>query len=815
VDYQRLAAGATQDVIVSYTVTDQHGAISSATLTITVSGTNDAPIAAADTNNAMEDGSVLNGTVALNDGDADDGAVLSYALDAPAPAGLTFNSGGSYSFDPSHAAYQHLAAGTAEDVVVGYTVTDQHGASSSAMLTITVAGTNDAPVAVADVASATEDGTVLVSSVAGNDSDVDNGAALSYSLNAPAPAGLKFNADGSYSFDPSHAAYQHLAAGTTHGVIVGYTATDQNGASSNATQSITVTGTNDAPMNTVPAGSVTTNEDTAKAITGLSIADVDAGASTVTMALSVAHGTLAVSSGAGVAAVGSGTASVTLTGTVAAINTLLAATNAVTYTPTANYVGNDTLTVVTNDGGNGNAGVALTDTDSVPIVVNASNDAPIASNDVLYVSNSTNAITIPISALLGNDRDADGPALTITSVGSATGGVSNVVLNSNGTITFNSGNSTSGSFTYTVADSGTPLGTSSATVTVNIVSTNGAANVNLSAFTYGASYLDGGSNNDTLTGGGFASDTFIGGAADDTLVGGNGDDVLRGGAGNDTIDGGGGVDLLDLSDATAGINFMLNQGTNNANPPSQTWSTGSLAGIGTDAYRNVEGVIGSAFNDTITGSGGNDILRGSGGNDTLNGGTGVDLLDFSEISTGFSITMGAGGSGTANVNGTDNYSNMEGIIGGNGNDIITGNASDNVLHGGGGGDSLNGGAGADVLSGGAGADSLTGGTGSDTHRFLSDDARSVDTITDFITAAPGAGGDVLDISDLLVGTPAIDTGNIADYLNIRESGGNSIVGIDRDGAGTAHGFDDFVVLSGVTGLSLASLLTNNNIDTTP
>lgn len=74
---------------------------------------------------------------------------------------------------------------------------------------------------------------------------------------------------------------------------------------------------------------------------------------------------------------------------------------------------------------------------------------------------------------------------------------------------------------------------------------------------------------------------------------------------------------------------------------------------------------------------------------------------------------------------------------------------------------------------------------------------------------------MLDISDLLIGAPSINTGNVADYLNIRESGGNSIISVDRDGAGSGYGFDDFVVLSGVTGLTLSSLLTNNNIDTTP
>jgi hypothetical protein len=100
-----------------------------------------------------------------------------------------------------------------------------------------------------------------------------------------------------------------------------------------------------------------------------------------------------------------------------------------------------------------------------------------------------------------------------------------------------------------------------------------------------------------------------------------------------------------------------------------------LAGIGTDAYKNVEGVIGSAFNDTITGSSGNDTLRGGAGDDALNEGAGIDLLDFSDVATGFSITLGAGGSGTVSVHSTDSYSNMEGVVGGNGNDTISGNVS--------------------------------------------------------------------------------------------------------------------------------------------
>ena len=71
--------------------------------------------------------------------------------------GLTLNSDGSYSFDAGNAAYQHLAQGATTDVVANYTVTDEHGATRHATLTITLTGTNDAPVAVADTNAGNED----------------------------------------------------------------------------------------------------------------------------------------------------------------------------------------------------------------------------------------------------------------------------------------------------------------------------------------------------------------------------------------------------------------------------------------------------------------------------------------------------------------------------------------------------------------------------------------------------------------------------------------------------------------------------------
>ncbi len=64
------------------------------------------------------------------------------------------------------------------------------------------------------------------------------------------------------------------------------------------------------------------------------------------------------------------------------------------------------------------------------------------------------------------------------------------------------------------------------------------------------------------------------------------------------------------------------------------------------------------------------------------------------------------------------------------------------------------------------------------------------------------------IADLISGT---FTGNEASYLTLTESGGNTIVSIDRDGAGSSFGFEDFVVLQGVSGLNLDTLLGDHSI----
>ncbi len=140
---QHLAAGETQPDRVDYTIIDAAGNSASATLTVSVTGTNDAPVLQAITARSVDEGARISGT--LDASDPDSGAQLTFRVGAPV-LGLTLNPDGSYTFDASHPIYQSLAAGETRDITVPIVVTDQFGASDQRNLEIHLTGTNDAPI---------------------------------------------------------------------------------------------------------------------------------------------------------------------------------------------------------------------------------------------------------------------------------------------------------------------------------------------------------------------------------------------------------------------------------------------------------------------------------------------------------------------------------------------------------------------------------------------------------------------------------------------------------------------------------------------
>jgi Ca2+-binding RTX toxin-like protein len=288
----------------------------------------------------------------------------------------------------------------------------------------------------------------------------------------------------------------------------------------------------------------------------------------------------------------------------------------------------------------------------------------------------------------------------------------------------------------------------------------------------GADVIFAGQGNDTVVSGSHftATDTFDtlrGGAGDDSvaitfgfgglLFGDNGNDTLthgqgdgltlmEGGPGNDLIDG----QVTDTAMAYAGY-VTATGGVNVSLATDQPQDVGGGAGI--DTLKNLDGIVGSAFNDTLTGGvdgntwtrfgllaggDGDDLITSGGVGDTLIGGAGNDTLvsttasdvvlygsertlDALGVANGATggVTVNLGVSGAQSVGGgmgLDVLTDVRHVIGTGFSDTLT--ASDrggDIVEGGAGGDDLiTGGLGGDRLVGGSGHATIFGGAGADT-----------------------------------------------------------------------------------------------------
>jgi Ca2+-binding RTX toxin-like protein len=224
---------------------------------------------------------------------------------------------------------------------------------------------------------------------------------------------------------------------------------------------------------------------------------------------------------------------------------------------------------------------------------------------------------------------------------------------------------------------------------------------------------------------------FVGSALNDTLLGGTGDDTLAGREGDDFIDGQGGTDLLDYSAAGAAVDVDLLAGR-------------ATGGAGLDTLANIEQVLGSAFNDTLTGGTGNETLTGAAGADLFRAKVGIDVIsDLGRGADDLQVLAGAEAraavvqawaasglsrnDGVAIVTTQGSSVNLSAVQAGSGWRLSnTGLAT-----------GLTGSGLADTLTGGAGDDTLTGEGGAD-HFLIT---AGTDRITDI-----GVGVDVLIVS---------------------------------------------------------------------
>jgi len=242
----------------SFTYTASDGTASdSATLTVTVNGLNDAPVANDDTASTTEDASV-SGNVLTNDTDID-GETLTVATPGTyfgTYGTLTLAADGSYTYAPGAAAQGLDTGETAQDVFT-YTASDGT-ASDTATLTVNVAGLNDAPVANDDTATTTEDDAVS-GNVLANDTDVD-GETLTVTNPGTyigAYGMLVLAANGNYTYTPGAAA-QALDEGESVNDVFSYVASDGT-LSDTATLTITVTGLGGVPDANDDAATTTEN----------------------------------------------------------------------------------------------------------------------------------------------------------------------------------------------------------------------------------------------------------------------------------------------------------------------------------------------------------------------------------------------------------------------------------------------------------------------------------------------------------------------------------------------------------------------------
>ena len=246
--------------------------------------------------------------------------------------------------------------------------------------------------------------------------------------------------------------------------------------------------------------------------------------------------------------------------------------------------------------------------------------------------------------------------------------------------------------------------------TANYASDTVGVTVNLSGIT-----------GDGNSGSGVASGTDIGndqlksinrvftGSGNDSILGSSAAvfEIFDGGAGNDTIDGGAMLDSLQIgsnrvvySSMSGGVSVTLGTGGN---------GTATGTATGNDVLRNIHAVYGTTGDDTIIGSDDNtysESFAGQRGNDFIDGRGGIDILRADASNGNLNVNLATGRMTSSDtLEGVDTLVGIEGVYGGNGNDVLTGGNTASgatftdgkleIFRGGGGNDTINGGVGMD------------------------------------------------------------------------------------------------------------------------
>ncbi|SNZ20526.1 calcium-binding protein [Cohaesibacter gelatinilyticus] len=239
-DFQHLAAGESQTVTFDYRVDDGNGTSDTATVTIEVTGSNDAPTAVQLSNSSVSEnnaGAVI-GTLTTSDVDLSDSH--SYSVDDNRFEIIEQN-GDQVLKVKDGVAFDYEVDG--DSITLNITVDDGQGGVLTQSFNVAIDDINEA-VTANDSSETTSENTILSDQATATDLDGDS---LTYSLNGqPSEGSVTMNADGSYSFAPG-TDFDDLAVGESRTVTFDYTADDGKGSTDTGTITVQVTGTNDAP----------------------------------------------------------------------------------------------------------------------------------------------------------------------------------------------------------------------------------------------------------------------------------------------------------------------------------------------------------------------------------------------------------------------------------------------------------------------------------------------------------------------------------------------------------------------------------------
>jgi VCBS repeat-containing protein len=792
--FQQLKAGESATVTVPYSLAGNGAETSTANLIVTVNGATDLPLAFDDSPAAItEDANLVARTFSVLGNDTLDadhpdtgstthnkiitGAITvlpstpgGLGIDA-GDVGVATDAGNTQIIVTLGADFQKLQVGQTAAVDIHYTLQGNAGELSGADLHLLVTGVNDNPVVTAGAAGSFTENAVSPSAVVPNLtlSDIDNatlskvtvalnniqtgdvlsvsGAVVDGNLGSgvhyhfASPSVIEFTTN---SGTPTLVDYQNAVHAVQFtnpldnlsNTARSFTVTADDGQLANntgsANASFTVVAVNDAPVNTIPGGDHYASSNTATAITGLSVADVDANPDNVQVTLGLNHGgAIAIATGvAGGLTAGqiatNGTSSVVITAPLAAINATFANANGVTYTSSAAFNGLDptpannveTLQVTTNDLGHNPSG-ALTDQDPLPIGVLPK---------VWYIDNTANGDD-DLSAPLGsqkhpftsiaafnavNDGGAGHPAAGDTvfvrsgTYDSAHGDANGITLLNNQKLigegdglAFQDPFASAGTNIQVVAAGVRPIISVSGTaIGIDLASGNTVHGLDVATAAAGAVGIDDGAANNSvgslsisnmqITGSGKAIDIDHGGALSVTL-----DKLTSTGSSSEGIDLGGNVTG----------SFTVNN------------NTSTISGAaGTDFNISTNGLLDVTFNGDITQASNAALVSVAGGH------TGTVTFQNGTLTA----TNGSGlqfnnADGTYNFNGTNTLSNtvvnatadagIDITNGSNGNFSFSSNTSIKHQQGSGNAVDINGGAGNFSYAGTIGATDATDGTG--------------------------------------------------------------------------------------------------------